>query len=280
VALRGLPAMDARLEKWIAPVFNQLTPEYTPDFMQVTGWLPRLETDYAPAFTSNHAADARHSFVQDVGSGPVGIHVNGADRTSGDYASISPTYPIATQPLTLQSNFQVFPWAAPHGDRDLWIAAQIAVKSVRRADASSHVYGHPLLDFRDAASGHHLWVTLQAFGTNAPGDFVGRDVATGTAIVSTVFRADPLFGTRFAGDYNLCNGDAQGGSCTVPGIDYSFRIDGDDFTKVVALARGTDPALSADIGRYEIVSFQVHTEAYRDAEAGLVVNIPSLQLSY
>jgi hypothetical protein len=280
VALRGLPAMEARLEKWIAPAYNTITPEYTPDFVPVTGWLPHLETVYAPAFTSNHTADARRSFVQDVGSGPIGIHLNGADRTSGDYASISPTYPIAGQTIALQTNIHVFPWAPPHVDRDMWIATQMAVKTVRRADASSHVYGHPLIDFRDAASGHHLWVTLQAFGTNAPNDFVGHDVATGTAIVSTVFRADPLFGTRLAGDYNFCVADAQGGSCPQSGIDYSFRIDGDDFKKVVALARDVDPALSPDIGQYEVIGFQLHVEAYRDADAGLVVNLPSLTLSY
>ena len=280
VALRGLPAMNARLDKWIAPRYDTLTPEYTNDFKQVTGWVPSLETVYAPAITANHGIDAQHSFVQDVGSGPIGIHVNGADRTSGDYASISPTFPLDAQPLTVPPNIRVFPWAAPHADRDLWLSLQLAVATVQRADAASHVYGHPLLDFVDARSGHHVWVTIQAFGTNAPHDFVGRDVNTGNVIVSTVFRADPLFGTRFAGDYAPCRADARGGSCNASDIDYAFRIDGDDFTKVVQLARDADPSLSGDIGQYQLASLQFHVEAYRDAAAGLVVNMPSVRMSY
>ncbi|HZZ94706.1 MAG TPA: hypothetical protein VFE23_19250 [Usitatibacter sp.] len=281
VAARNLPAMTARLDEYLPPRYYPANPDYTRDFADVTGWLAANSQDtiYAPAITPDHALDAQHSFVEDVGNGPIGMHVNGTDRTGGDYASISPTYPLIAQPTTLQPNTVIFPWAPPHADRDLWISTQLAVRTVRRADAQSQVYGHPLLDFRDVTTGHHLWVTLQAFGTNAPADFVGRDVQTGTTIVSTVFRASPLFGTRLAGDYLACTADTQGGSC--PGdIDFSFRIDGDDFQKIVNLARGADPQLSANIAQYQVAAFQFHVEAYRDAEAGLVTDWLSLRLSY
>jgi len=279
VALRNLPAMGARLDKWIAPEYRYITPGYTEDFKHVTDWLPWTETVYAPLLTADHAADAKRSFVQDVGSGPIGIHLNGADRLSGDYASIDPYFPVTFQPSTLQPNNHVFPWSAPHADRDMWIGFQLAVYTVRRSDDASHAYGGPLLDFRDATSGHHLWLTLQAFGTNAPADFAARDVLTGTAIVSTVFRADPLFGTRVAGDYLACRTSTSDGWC-FGGLDFNFRIGGDDFAKVLQLARNVDPSLSGDIGRYELYAFQFHTEAYRNAEVGLVVDQPHVQLSY
>lgn len=273
--------MNATLMKYLPPRYYPVNPDYSTQFAGVTGWSPLNSQDvvYAPRITADHAGDARHSFVEDAGgSGPIGMHVNGADRLAGDYASIEPQVPVRIQPLTLAtSQAPVFPFAPRVDEPALRISFQLEVTTVRRADAASHVYGHPLLDFVDHRSGHHLWITLQAFGTNAPADFVGKDVNTGATIVSTAFRADPLFGTRLTGDYLACSADAVGGSCP-GGIDFGFMIQAADFAKVIELARGTDTSLSPAPGDYELVSFRFHAEAYRDAEAGLVIDWPTLHV--
>jgi hypothetical protein len=161
------------------------------------------------------------------------------------------------------------------------VSFQLGVATIRRNDASSHAYGGTLIDFRDATSGHHVLVTLQAFGTNAAGDFVARDVTTGHVIVSTVFRADPMFGKGLQGDYSPCSADAASGSCSGPyAPSYSFRMDGNDFTKVLALARTGDPALSPLAHDYQIANFQLHIETYRDAEVGLEVYAPMISETY
>jgi hypothetical protein len=280
-----LPPIQSKLMKYLPPQFSAISPDYSTDFTQLTGWLPFQEIVYALRLTSNHADDARHSFVQDVGSGPFGIHVNGADRISGDYASISPWKPFATRAPAAPgaADGRVFPWARDLNS-DMRIGFAVAVKTIRRADASSHAYGHPLLDLQDSASGHHVLVTLQAFGTVPAGDFVGRDVNTGATIVSTVFRADPLFGKRLAGDYIACTADAASGSCPGGGFDanqgFVFTLDGHDFAHVLALARGVDPALSARPQDYELAAYAFHVETYRDAEVGLEVDQPTLSVTY
>jgi hypothetical protein len=173
----------------------------------------------------------------------------------------------------------VLPWGDGY-DHDLLVTFQVRVKTVRRDNAQSHAYGHPLIDFRDTKSAEHVQVTLQTYGTQTPGDFVGRDAITGTVIVSTVFRDQPLFGTRLQGTFIACQADAVGGACDASGIDFSFRIDADDFAKVLALARGVNPALSANPADYAVENLQFRNETFRDAEIGLVVNAVRLTLTY
>lgn len=55
-------------------------------------------------------------------------------------------------------------------------------------------------------------------------------------------------------------------------IDYSFRIDQDDFTTALALARSVNPALSTDIADYAVATVQLRNETRGDAELGLLEN--------
>ena len=130
-------------------------------------------------------------------------------------------------------------------------------------------------------SGDRIWVTIQAYGTHAPADFVARDVVTGHATVSTVFRDNPSFGTRLAGDFVACSADATAGACSEREFKgYGLRVDAQDFAGIVALARTANPRLSPRIQDYRLDSFQFHNEAFRNARVGLELYTVSLSLTY
>jgi len=272
--LAGLPDMTQSIGKFLPPRFSDLNPDYSPAFAQVTGWIPFTDT----VWTAWPVAQApAHSFVEWVlGGMPVGVHVDGTERTSGDYASASPSYRFVTG-----NGFgpdALYPWGDGH-EHDLFIGFQLLMKTVRRNDDTSHAYGGPVIDFVDFRSGKHLFVSALAFGTQQPGDVVARDANNGTPIVGTTFRANPLFGTRMVGDFIPCVADASSGSCSSTGIDFSFRIDQDDFAKVIGLARTLEPALSTSIADYFVAGFQFRNETFRNARLGLEVHAIGLSVT-
>ena len=273
VGLGGLPDMTSGVPDTLPSRYADANPAYTPLFRQTTGWVPHLDFVFSAHHALGPEVAASRSFVEWVSSGmPIGVHVNGTDRLSGDYATVTPMYRFGNAPLR--------PWADGF-DRDLVINFTMGVKTVRRMDAASHVYGHPMIDFRDAVSGDRIWVTIQAYGTQAPADFVARDALSGHTIVSTVFRDKPSFGSRLSGDFMACTANATGGACS--GNDfkqYAFRIDAQDFARVIASARAINPRLSGRIEDYVVDSFQFRNEAYRDARAGLELYAISLSLTY
>ena len=274
LTLVGLPDMTLSIGKFLPPAFNVVNPDYSPAFAEVTGWIPFTDT----VWTAWPAAQApAHSFVEWVSSGmPVGVHVNGAERTAGDYASASPSYRFV--PGTATAPDALYPWGDGH-EHDLFVGFQLLMKTVRRNDDASHAYGGPVIDFVDARSGRHLFVSVLAFGTQQPGDVVARDANNGTPIVGTTFRADALFGKRLKGDFIPCVADASSGSCTSTGIDFSFRIEQDDFAKVIGLARTLEPALSASIADYFVAGYQFRNETFRDARLGLEVHAVGLSVT-
>lgn len=235
--------------------------------MPSTGITSDLYTAQSP---SDAAAVAAHSFVQaEAGSALQGVHVEASDRTSGDYTSINPLFQFRTgAPAAGEVDPRVFPWRDA-GPNELVVSFSLSVRTIARGDATSAAYGHPTLEFIDAASGVHLYVTLQAYGTMDAGDFVARDTVTGRAIVSTAFRPDPAFGTRYAGQYARCQADAAGGTCPATGTDYRFGIDRAAFARVLALARTADARLSAEPADYLLRNFHFNNEVYREGRIGV-----------
>jgi hypothetical protein len=135
----------------------------------------------------------------------------------------------------------------------------------------SQAYGHPQLQFGDAKSGHSFLVTVQAFGTVPPGDFVGSDARTGEPIVSTVFRPNPMFGRVLSGSFIRCPGD--GTTCaptaaTAAPPQFAFSLQRADFQVALDQARTVDPALSADRADYFLGRVAFHNETYLDAQLG------------
>jgi hypothetical protein len=90
--------------------------------------------------------------------------------------------------------------------------------------------------------------------------------ATGNVFVSTVFRADPSFGSRVKGDFIPSTGSGPCGSGT-----FGFRLRREDFAQVVAMARASNPALSADPADYILVNFRFRGGVFNDAELGMAL---------
>jgi hypothetical protein len=249
-------------------------PAYADVYDELTNWPAKYARLRTGQPTTNVLAVAANSFLQmsDGGDtseiGPFGFHINSANRMRGDLASMSLYHALTTD---------YAPWSGKR-DSDLFIYTVLNRPRVRRTSAEGHAYGVPMLRFRDVSSGRYLLVTLQAFSTIAPGDFVGGDTATGDVIVSTVFRGDPLFGKRLSGDFIDC---AAG--CPTDGPPYQefrFRINRDDFTKVLTLARTLDARLSADPSDYLLSRFECRAETYLDAELGATFGSCYVQVTF
>ena len=262
VAVAQLPAMPTLVSPWLdRSRGNTPNPGYPIDIRSVMGTVERDIYTSLPAGASESDV-LRHSFYFNRG----GFHIVGADRREGPYASMSLMQQLPGVAGSSQDE-RVFPWRNGR-ERELIIASSLSVRSVTRANTSSHAYGMPMIQFADRASGRSFYVTLQAFGTLPAGDFVGADYSTGWAIVSTSFRANPLFGRRLSGEFVLC--DPTSTAECLPATTFTFALSKADFQKVVGLARGIDPALSTDPGNYFVASFRQHNETYLDATLGIL----------
>ena len=230
---------------------------------------------YYPVFTNLLSDDmsvvAAHSFLQLLGTG-IGVRVTPLDHISGALGSIDPMYTFATRaPLVGFPEGRVFPWRVRH-EAAIELAFRLSGGDIRRSDPDSHAWGAAAIAFRDTVSGRSIDVTLQTYGTIPPGDFAGAvDASNDHIYVSTVFRADPSFGIRVAGDFVPCAGNGACAMGDYNGKQYTFRLGRDDFVKVLALARAANPNLSANPDDYLLVNFRFQNGIVGDASlaAGL-----------
>ncbi|MGE5097031.1 MAG: hypothetical protein ACM3SO_18000 [Betaproteobacteria bacterium] len=276
--LDQLPEMPNFVASFLPPSFVNLNPEYPGDAGSITGaGNVDVRTAQPPG---DAAAITSHSFVQMYATSglPFGVHVTSIDRVGGGpYASIGPMYELpGAAPAPGGIDERLFPY---RGVRHHTLVAtfDLKVPTLTRGDASSHAYGGLLLQFADVKSGRSFYATVQAYGTVPPGDFVAADATTGRAIVSTVFRADPAFGARLAGDFVPC--DAQS-ACIASFSRYQFRMGSADFANAVERARTIDPALSTDPADYFVAQFRVHNEIFGQAELGAALGSVVLDVYY
>ncbi len=254
LAMNGLAASFPTRIK--APIYGStIEPFWSRSFSDITGYLFDVYTGQPPADTQ---AVAFHSFVQHgmaifPASSKWGFHLNGVDRVGGSLASMEPMFQLSTRPPPPGGlEARVFPWRAER-ESYLDLAFDLRIQTILRPDASSHAYGAPMIEFRDVRGGGAIDVTMLTYATFPPGDFVGvMDPATGNVYVSTTFGANPSFGSRISGDFIACDGITST-SCAMANT-YGFRITRADFAHVVAMARGADPALSADVNDYLLVN--------------------------
>ncbi len=269
-ALNQLPRMPNSVTDTLPPSWVVPNPAYPVEVRSVTGvglGAHLLETAQPIASPGEVAL---HSFLQTNGTSPwFGIHVNALDRTHGDYSSINPLYQFVTRaPAAGAPDERVFPWGDGR-DHELVVTFNLRVNRLLRANAESHAYGHPTIQFIDRTSGEHLYVTLGTYGSTPVGgeDYLARDVVTRRVIVSTTFRADPSFGKRLSGDWIACSG---AGPCNPAATDaFGFSIDRGAFQRVLDRARTLSATLSADPADYHLANFHFNNEVYRDGDIGL-----------
>ena len=258
IALYGLLEMPEKL--------GNTSPGYTREFAAKTGWGPGVDTVFARSFD---AGAPERSFVQAFYGGLlVGVHLVSKERTFGMYAAISPTmYNLKD----FSGVGPVFPWDNG-GEYDVLVNFQLKIATLIRSDDSAQAYGGPILEFADRRSGVRFLVRALAYGSQAPADFVGNDPISGKLMVSTTFAA-PRFGRALKGQYITCGfATLATGGCPASGIDYSYRLDRDDFANVLALARTVNSTLSTDIAGYQLIGLQMRNESFGDVELGLLEN--------
>jgi hypothetical protein len=263
IALNGIAGPLSR--RINSPSFPPGDPQWSPMYSDLTGL-------YYPVFTNQPLDDvsriAAHSFVQLWGTG-LGVRVSALDHISGAVGSIDPMYQFTTRaPLVGFPEGRVFPWRLRH-EPSLELAFRLSGGDARRNDPNSHAWGAAAIAFRDTTSGQSIDVTLQTYGTIPPGDFAGAvDASNDQIYVSTVFRADPAFGTRVIGDFVPCAGNGACAMGDFNGKQYTFRLGRDDFVKVLSLARAANPNLSADPDDYLVVNFRFQNGIVGDASLG------------
>lgn len=230
---------------------------------------------YAPGggYGATPEAIAQGVFVNGVGVNGVaiwvGIHVDTRDRAPWTYASINPLYQFRTTPHPGGADERFFPFADDDSSppTELSIYFGLNVRKVAVHDGTSYAYGHPTIEFIDSTSGQHLYFTVLAYGIDNGGDYLAPDVATGKVIVGTSFRESTPYG-RSMRSKTLH---------TPPGFEglqsgsFDFRMDRDEFQRVIDSARSINPALSSDPADYLVDNFHFNNEVVGNAEIGMGV---------
>ncbi|MGZ5036337.1 MAG: hypothetical protein ACXWGT_06110 [Usitatibacter sp.] len=269
IATNNLPvSLTTHIVGWAPPFYVTRGPQWSQSYFDMTGFDGDVYTSQSGDDTG---AVLAHSFIQSYfpASPTLGVRVSPLDA-AGPLASIEPVYQFSTRaPAAGAQDARVFPWRAPRENR-LELSFGLYVKTARRSDAQSHAYGAPMIEFRDTRSGFAVDVTMLTFATFPPGEFVGQmDPVTGNVIVSTAFWDHPMFGTRVSGDFIPLGGDVAAPSLMQR---FLFRITPDDFAKILAMAKTTNPALSRDPKDYLLVNIRFRNGVLGNAELGATLD--------
>ena len=275
IALDSLPAMPNRVAPYLPPFYVTVNPAFPAGVSAIVGH--DFQSDLYTSQPADASAIAQHSFASLTGA----AYINGRDRVGGDLAAISTMVELPGVAGSTADQ-RVFVWRGA-SDRELRVSAAASVGVVSRDEPGSQAYGLPLIQFGDARSGHSFLVTIQAYGTVPPGDFVGADPRTGEPIVSTVFRPNPLFGSVLSGSFIACRGDGSPCAPQVSGqqpVPFVFSMKRADFQAALDRARAVDPALSAEPSSYFLARVAFHNETYLDARIGATVSGLTAQIWY
>lgn len=220
---------------------------------------------------------AQDVFVQLSGS-TLGIHVDTEDRGPSMYSSVNPLYQFHSTwtPGTFDDRF--FPWTGYESDTELKVSFTLNVKTMNVAADGSAAYGHPTLEFIDQQSGHHVYFTVLTYDDRpiTDADYLAPDVATGKVIVGTTFRASSPYVRSFGlATMQTPPGFVPGNFWGLGGY-FEFRMDRDEFQRVLNAARTVDTALSAVPADYLVDNFHFNNEVFGNGEIGL--NLDSYRL--
>lgn len=251
-------------------------------FSRRTGTTGDVHT--AQTATSLYEIDARSLAQTRANSSDIGIYVNGFDLTTSIPAtSVNPIYQFTTTPPTPgETDRRIMPWK-DSVNRDLELSFGLLIRIMQRASAQGYAQSHPVIELIDTKSRRNFYITIGAAAvaplpTTPEGDFFGKDFGFGNAIISTIFRDNPGFGVRLAGNGFWCNTANNAGSCPQTETLFSFRLRKQDIAFVIARARTLDPALSADIADYAIDNFSFNNEVSPDGQVGLTLTNYTLSI--
>jgi Repeat of unknown function (DUF5648) len=219
---------------------------------------------------------ATNVFVQGIG-GTYGIHVDTIQRGPALLSSVNPLYQFKTTAAPGAPDMRFFPFAAVYEtDAEISVKFIAQVRTLKTRNPASHAYGHPTLEFTDQGSGHNLYFTVLTYGTVAPVDFVAPDLGTGKVIVGTTFRDGSPYLRNFGrGTLQLPRQFVSADVSGERGV-FEFRMNRDEFQRVLDAARAVDGALSANPADYLLDNYHFNNEVYGDGEIGL--NLGGLRL--
>jgi hypothetical protein len=123
-------------------------------------------------------------------------------------------------------------------------------------DGSSHVYGHPTLEFVDERSGRSLHFSVLTHGPDTTLDFLGRDAASGAVIVGTSHWKSSPYGSSNV--YTPTHGVPE--PVLGASLLFDFRMRQSEFVRVLERARQLDPILSADPASYRLTALRYKNE--------------------
>jgi len=263
IAVNNLPVPRAFLTGWYSQSFGQVTGMIT--------WVTKGIASGPPEVTS------KDLFVQ-LGGDAIGIHVDTKSRGDSEFSSVNPLYQMRTSIAADGSDPRVFPFTDNYEtDAEIAIKFVVNVRSLVVRSAGGAAIGHPTIEFIDQRSGRHLYFTVLAYGSFQPeSDYLAPDVVTGKVIVSTSFRGSTPYGRSLGIDTLFTPSGFSAQNVWGNGGPFDFRMNREEFSRVLASARQIDPALSADPRDYLLDNFHFNNEVYGDGEIG--VNLTALRL--
>jgi hypothetical protein len=275
IVVRNLKALAHSLP--IAPV--QWGQPY-PLLNVLTGWEQLPTRLFAAAASNDPEVLTRSTYVQAIdreagthaGFGPLGLHITSGDRIGDGVASIA-----LRRELDLAAGERAVLW---EGTRDsvLQVWMNVAFGALETHNGKGHAYGFPAIEFRDQVTGRGILVTLQAFGTQAPGDFAGFDAGRDIVLVSLELKPGAQLGISSATRYLRCSaGECDRGPYQ---YEFAFSMGRDDFEAMLARARMVEPQLSSDLGRYRVSAFECRAEIAGEAELGATIRRCQIAHSY
>ena len=235
--------------------------------------------------TGNSYEIDTHSFAQTKsGSSEIGFYVNGLDLTTAIPAtSVNPIYIFTTTPPAAgEPDRRIMPWK-DSVNRDVEISFGLLVKVMRRANDQGYAQSHPVIELIDTKIRRKFYITIGAAAvaplpTSPEGYFLFKDFGVGNAIVATIFRDNPGFGVKLAGNEFWCNTANNTGACPTATTQFGFRLRRQDIAFIIGKARTLDPALSADIADYAIDNFSFNNEVSPDGQVGVTLTNYTLSI--
>ena len=240
-----------------------------PPFAERTG-LNRLPTFVLDA--SRPLESASNVFVQIAAPDTFGLHVDTRSKGPNAGSSINPLYQFTTGAPAGKPDLRIFPFGVSESEVELQVSFNLFVKTIEVRSAGGSAFGHTTLELIDQRSGKHVYFTTLAYGTvpeGTPPVYIAFDTFTGRPIVGTSMRTD----SPYIRPFGLPSLPTPSGFVSPHpwgwGGAFEFRVNRDEFTRIIASWRTLVPELSTDPADYFFDNFHFNNEIGGDGEIGI-----------